>query len=126
VFETAGIADRLTELRAVMAKDDTHYLEIGYKNIANRCRNCIQQIMAESKTVTKKNSYFWRGFKSPCGSSAPRLAAGHTSTGRGLVTRGVLLGGAREESSVGTGPDHTIPIRDGDPSLGNEILCKMG
>jgi hypothetical protein len=55
VFETAGIVDRLTELRAVMAKDDTHYLEIGYKNIANRCRNCIQQIMAESKSVTKKN-----------------------------------------------------------------------
>jgi hypothetical protein len=65
----------------------------------------------------KSVPYFWRGFKSPCGSSAPRLAAGHTLAGHGHAPR-ELLGGAREECPVVDGPDHIIPIRDGNPSCG--------
>jgi hypothetical protein len=94
--KTASIADRLKELREVMAKDDTHFLEPGYKNIADRCMNCIRQISNDTKTTTKKSvSYFWQGSKSPCGSSAPRLAAGHAPAGRGHTLRGTARGGSR-------------------------------
>jgi hypothetical protein len=92
--KTASIAERLKTLREIMAKDDTHFLEAGYKNIADRSMNCIQQIANVEKTTTKKSGpYFWRGFKSPSGSSAPRPAVGHTSAGRGHSLRVKRTGG---------------------------------
>jgi hypothetical protein len=94
--KTASIAERLKELRGIMAKDDTHFLEEGYKNLADRCMNSIRQMANDAKRTAKKSvPYFWRGFKSPCGSSAPRLAAGHTSAGHGHTLRGNARGGAR-------------------------------
>jgi hypothetical protein len=94
--KTASIAERLKELRGIMAKDDTHFLEAGYKNLAERCMNCIRQMTNDAKRTAKKSvSYFWRGFKSPCGSTAPRLAVGHSSAGRGHTLRGNARGGGR-------------------------------
>ncbi len=94
--KTASIAERLKTLCEIMAKDDTHFLEAGYKNIADRCMSCIQQIANVEKTTTKNSGpYFWRGFKSPNGSSAPRPAAGHSSAGRGHSPRGNAQGGSR-------------------------------
>ncbi len=66
--KTASIAERLKELRRIMAKDDTHFLEAGYKNLADRFMNCIRQIANDAKTTTKKSvPYFWRGLKAPVG-----------------------------------------------------------
>jgi hypothetical protein len=94
--KTASTAERLRELRVIMAKDDTHFLEDGYKNLAERCMNCIRQLSNDAKRTVKKSvSYFWRGFKSPCGSTTPWLAAGLPSASRGNTFRGNARGGAR-------------------------------
>ncbi len=94
--KTTSIAERLKTLREIMAKDDTHFLEAGYRNIAERCMTCINQIANVEKTTVKKSGpYFWRGFKSPTGSSAPRPAGGHSSVGRGHSLRGNARGGSR-------------------------------
>jgi hypothetical protein len=94
--KTASIAERLKQLRETMAKDDTHFLEAGYRNIAERCMTCINLIVNSEKTTVKRSGpYFWRGFKSPNGSSAPRPAGGHPSVGRGSSIRGNARGGFR-------------------------------
>ncbi len=94
--KTASTAERLKALRAIMAKDDTHFLEDGYKNLAERCMNCLRQLSEDSKRTVKKSvTYFWRGFKSPCGATTPRLAAGPPSASCGITFRGNAGGGAR-------------------------------
>ncbi len=103
--KTASTAERLKALRAIMAKDDTHFLEDGYKNLAVRCMNCLRQLSEDSKRTVKKSvTYFWRGFKSPCGATTPRLAAGPPSASRGITFRGNAGGGGERVVPGTSGP----------------------
>ncbi len=56
---TASNTERLAELRKVTAKDGVHFIEAGYRNLANRCVSCIQtMIVGTGNTVapTKKEN----------------------------------------------------------------------
>jgi hypothetical protein len=94
--KTANITERLRSLRSIMAKDDTHFVCDGYKNLAERCFACLRQISDNPKRTVQKNvTHFWRGFKSPCGATTPRLAVALQSASRGSYSRGKARGGAR-------------------------------
>ncbi len=100
--KTASTTERLKALRAIMAKDDTHFLGDGYKNLAERCMNCLRQMSDNPKRTVKKSvTHFWRGFKSPRGATTPRLAAGPPSTSRGPNSRGKAGGGGARGSFRG-------------------------
>jgi hypothetical protein len=65
---TACADERLKSLRSVTAKDGVHYVDVGYKNLAGRCIDCLSKMLnRESFTpekTSKPTSFFWRGFRS--------------------------------------------------------------
>jgi hypothetical protein len=93
--KTAVIPERIVYLKETTKKDGVHFTENGNKNLATRATMCLKGLMSAPKKTRKvKNTYFWRGFKSPVGCNKPRLAnPGPASRGtfRGR-TRGRIFG----------------------------------
>ncbi len=59
--KTASTTERLKALRAIMAKDDTHFLADGYKNLAERCMNCLRQLSETQNALSRKVSLTFGG-----------------------------------------------------------------
>ncbi len=41
---TADIEDRIKNLRSTTAKDGVHFIDEGYRNLATRCLECLNQL----------------------------------------------------------------------------------
>jgi hypothetical protein len=112
--KTVSTAERLRALRVIMAKDDTHFLEDGYKNLAERCMNCLRQLSDDE--LSRKVSLTFGGDS--------KAHVGPQRRGWLLVFHplavetpsGEMQGGAREGRSGVTGVDYITPTRDGNPS----------
>jgi hypothetical protein len=78
----------LADLEKIMAADNVHYTELGYKNMCDIILAAIEQVRNGSLTKsypvatgnhslatvpTTKCNYFWRGFSSPVGHSAAKF-----------------------------------------------------
>ncbi len=92
---TASVPERLNGLRVSTSKDGVHLTPTGYLNLAGRAMQCIKRMMVEKpKTIRKQQTFFWRGFRSPRGSTWAR--AGSSSIPRDSLTlRSVIRGSAR-------------------------------
>jgi hypothetical protein len=94
---TAGVGERIAELKKVTAKDGVHFIDAGYRKIAEPCSACISVLLAgDNKPVQRKPTiHFWRGFRSHRGSLLPKLGSSthHSLTER--AARGSHRGLAR-------------------------------
>jgi hypothetical protein len=105
---TASVCERIVELKKVTAKDGVHFIDAGYKKLAERCSACISVLLAgEDKPCKRKPTFhFWRGFRSHRGSLMPKLGSGahHGSTERAArgsnrgLARGSFRSGGRNRS----------------------------
>jgi hypothetical protein len=80
---TANIAERLSEMKKVTAKDGIHFVTAGYCNLAARATASLVAMMATPRNEEIKSSHFWRGFKSLHGSREPKLPLPGPSKSRG-------------------------------------------
>ncbi len=87
---TANIADRLSEMKKVTAKDGIHFVAAGYGNLAARVTVSLVAMMAAPRREEIKSVHFWRGFKSFHGSREPKIPLPGPSKSRG---RGYPRGG---------------------------------
>jgi hypothetical protein len=57
---TASVRERIVELRKVTSKDGVHFIDDGYRNIAERCTACISTMLSEEckPTCSKKPNFF--------------------------------------------------------------------
>ncbi len=98
---TACAEERIKGLRSVTAKDGVHFVDIGYKNLAGRCVECLSKMLkkSEKEAVTKPEKkgiptcFFWRGFRSTRGSSRQKRL--HDWIPGSQRSRGSALGIAR-------------------------------
>jgi hypothetical protein len=67
---TSNLTERLNALRGVLAEDGVHFTPTGYNNLAKRTVSCLKTLLTEKPKVTKKHTFFWRGYRSPHGSLA--------------------------------------------------------
>jgi hypothetical protein len=105
---TASVGERIVELKKVTAKDGVHFIDAGYKKLAERCSACISVLLAgEDKPCQRKPTlHFWRGFRSHRGSLMPKLGSGahHGPTERAArgshrgLARGSFRSGGRNRS----------------------------
>jgi hypothetical protein len=103
---TSNTVTRINELRKVTAKDGIQFIEQGYKNLAENCVASLRTLLSSNSErarggVHESGVFFWRGFRSPVGSSLPTPAGASSSSGRGFHSRGV--------AARGTGRGHTWP-----------------
>jgi hypothetical protein len=82
----------------VTAKDSIHFIEQGYKNLAENCVSSLRSLLSSNSErarggVHKSGVFFWRGFRSPVGSSLPTPTGASSSSGRGFLGRGVATRG---------------------------------
>jgi hypothetical protein len=94
---TAGLPERIAALRTVTSKDGIHFIQKGYKNIANRCKSCLRLLMSglqKAESNRKPTSFFWKGFRSSRGSTVTACAAKPPHLGFGLAP-GVISGETR-------------------------------
>ncbi len=106
---TAGLSERIMALRTVTAKDGIHFIQDGYKNIANRCKSCLNQLASGPKKVEstrKPTSYFWRGFRSSRGSNMSARVPKPPHSGFGYASRGSLRGNPRGRHGSQSRPYH--------------------
>jgi hypothetical protein len=106
---TASVTERLAALQITTWNDGVHQTVDGYKNLATRSTACLKTLFENPKTKTK-NAYFWRGFRSPVGSSLPRprmasatasvIASPHMPTASG--SRGIASHALHWERMRGT------------------------
>ncbi len=88
----SNLPERLESLRVVTREDGVHYSAEGYRNLATRAIKCITDMAVAPVKAVKKTSHFWRGFRSPNGSSQPK---NNLETGRNRLdatARGALRG----------------------------------
>jgi hypothetical protein len=78
---TSNTSTRIAELKNVTASDGVHFSKVGYSNIVKRCSTCLMAMNKCQVTHTKTVPHFWRGFKSPKGSSRKIVTAKHNLTG---------------------------------------------
>jgi lysophospholipase L1-like esterase len=99
---TACTEERIKGLRSVTAKDGVHFVDAGYRNMAGRCVDCLLKMLKKADDASSiqpgksgsPTSFFWRGFRSPRGSS--RFKKSHvwtpgirgTARGRAVPARG--------------------------------------
>jgi hypothetical protein len=81
--KTANTKTRLTDLKMVTAKDGVHYVAAGYRNLAIRSVSCLKTSLVSPPRVERPQSFFWRGFKSPKGSSRICMAKSPSIRGGG-------------------------------------------
>ncbi len=92
--KTAIIPERIISLKETTKKDGVHFTEKGNENLAVRATICLKSLMsAPKKTKKTKNTYFWRGFRSPVGCNTPRTSI------PGSVSRGAFSGRTRGRTS---------------------------
>ncbi len=74
---TADIGEQIVELKKITAKDGVHFIDAGYRKIAERCTACISVLLAgDNKPCQRKPTlHFWRGFRSHRGSLLPKLGS---------------------------------------------------
>jgi hypothetical protein len=100
---TACTDDRLKGLKSVTAKDGVHFVDAGYKNLADRCMDCLSKMLSHESHIPEKTgkltSFFWRGFRSTRGST--RQKRSHSEMIRGA--RGLSAGGARGRAGSARG-----------------------
>jgi hypothetical protein len=95
---TAGLPERIAALRTVTSKDGVHFVQEGYKNIAERCKSCLRQLVSGPQKMTpnrKSTSFFWRGFRSSRGSTVSARVTKPLHAGYGTAPRGSLRGNPR-------------------------------
>jgi hypothetical protein len=80
---TANTKSRITDLKKVTASDGVHLSAEGYVNLATRCQACIRALLAAPPRPVKHAIHFWRGFKSPHGSSRHHNVPTPPMRGRG-------------------------------------------
>jgi hypothetical protein len=90
---TSNTVTRISELRKVTAKDGIHFIEQGYKNLAENCVSSLRSLLSSTSErarggVHKSGVFFWRGFRSPVGSSLPTPTGSSSSSSRGYLGRG--------------------------------------
>jgi hypothetical protein len=97
----ANVDNRIEALRAVTAKDGVHFSDIGYDRMVKH----IMQIPAKPHIATSVRStsgtakvHYWRGFRSPVGSTANVNNSRSTVQGRGAHARGGLHRGTRHHN----------------------------
>jgi hypothetical protein len=78
---TANTKTRLAALKTVTAKDGVHYVAAGYRNLANRSISCLKTLLESPLREEQPRSFFWRGFKSPTGSTRISSARPHVHRG---------------------------------------------
>jgi hypothetical protein len=81
---TASIPERIAALKKTTWSDGIHHTTDGYRYLAERTAACLKTLMDCPKTKTKKGTYFWRGFRSPNGSTMPRPRSVPTAINSGL------------------------------------------
>jgi hypothetical protein len=69
---TASISERIVALKNTTWSDGIHHTQDGYRHLAERTSACLKALIDCPKTKAKKETYFWRGFRSPNGSTMPR------------------------------------------------------
>jgi hypothetical protein len=89
---TSNTVTRISELRKVTAKDGIHFIEQGYKNLAENCVASLRTLLSSNSErarggVHKSGVFFWRGFRSPTPAGAS------SSSGRGFHSRGIAARG---------------------------------
>ncbi len=67
----ANTATRLSELKHFTAKDGIHFIPAGYKNLAARTVATSKTLLSSLQKPSKPQYNYWRGFKSPVGSTMP-------------------------------------------------------
>ncbi len=78
---TSNTSTRIAELKNVTAGDGVHFSKAGYSNIVHRCTACLSGMNEGQEPRIKTVPHFWRGFKSPKGSSRKIIAARNNLTG---------------------------------------------
>jgi hypothetical protein len=82
---TANTKTRLSELKLVTAKDGVHYIAAGYRNLATRSITCLKTMLVSPPRDERPRSFFWRGFKSPRGSSRICMTKSFSVRGGGTI-----------------------------------------
>ncbi len=94
---TSNTVNRISELKKVTFKDGIHFIEQGYKNLAENCVASLRALLSTTSERTRgrahKDVFFWRGFRSPVGSHHQTSAGASSSTGRGFHCRGMAARG---------------------------------
>jgi hypothetical protein len=99
---TSNLTERLTALRGVLAEDGVHFTPPGYNNLAKRTVSCLKTLLTEKPKVTKKHTFFWRGYRSPHGSLANnpvRSVRGWVGSSTSNTVRGNSYGRSRVSQS---------------------------
>ncbi len=95
---TANIPERIDSLRETTRSDGIHFNEKGNSHMANRAITCLKGLVTSPKKQTKKGTYFWRGFRSPNGSTLPRTSSGLAAGSLVAASRGAYSGLVRGRS----------------------------
>ncbi len=100
---TADTEERINNLRKITAKDGVHFVDEGYRNLATRCLDCLNNLTGRVEVKPLKDGkptvFFWRGFKSRRGLVTARSVHGtsfhptggtsrNLGRGRGAALRG--------------------------------------
>ncbi len=81
---TASIPERIAALKKTTWSDGIHHTQDGYRHLAEWTSACLKTLIECPKTKTKKETYFWRGFRSPNGSTLPRPRSMSSPSSSGL------------------------------------------
>jgi lysophospholipase L1-like esterase len=95
---TADVGERIVELKKITAKDGVHFVDAGYRKIAERVTACIEAMMTgdcKPPGLRKPTVHFWRGFRSRRGSLLPRMGNSNHHLLPAVAARGSLRGSAR-------------------------------
>jgi hypothetical protein len=93
--KTAIIPERIVSLRETTKKDGVHFTGKESGCLATRAISCLKSLMSVPRKTKKKSTYFWRGFRSPIGSDAPRSSTALLAGRPGTVSRGAYRGRTR-------------------------------
>jgi hypothetical protein len=97
--KTAIIPERIVSLKETTKKDGIHFTEKGSDSLATRAISCLKSLMSAPKKTKKKNTYFWRGFRSPVGSNTLRSSNTALAGRPGSVSRGAFRGRTRGQTA---------------------------
>jgi lysophospholipase L1-like esterase len=103
---TADISERIAEMRKITAKDGVHFIDAGYKKIAERVTACMAAMLTvdsndTSQSQRKPTVHFWRGFRSQRGSLLPRMGNSNHHSLSNVISRGSHRGSRGQLRSHG-------------------------
>jgi lysophospholipase L1-like esterase len=90
---TADISERIAEMKKITAKDGIHFVDAGYKKIAERVTTCMAAMLSVDSNDTIQSQrkpivHFWRGFRSQRGSLLPRMGNSNHHSLSNVISRG--------------------------------------